>query len=300
MLGAIIGDIVGSIYEFDNVKSKKFQLLGDGKFTTDDTIMTIAVSKAIMKNKDKISKKVDGYEDDLYESLVKKMVYYGSLYPRKGYGGRFKKWLKSTKHEPYGSYGNGSAMRVSPAGWICDTLEDTLEIARITAIPTHNHPEGIKGAQSVAAVIFLLRTGHDKAYVKDYVTKTFGYDLDRTLDEIRPDYTFHVSCQKSVPEAIIAFLEGESFEDVIRGAVSIGGDSDTIAAIAGSMAEVIYPIEDKFTDYIQDHMVQFGELWDDRLEFYNKVVIPYKIKNGLADKELDMTVPDFIRNIIPR
>lgn len=298
MLGAIIGDIVGSIYEFRNVKSKNYILLSEGSFPTDDSMMTIAVSKALLKNQDKILGKIVCYKDDLYDSLVSKMVYYGNFYPRKSYGGRFKAWLKSPNLEPYGSYGNGSAMRVSPAGWICDNLEDTLEIAKITALPSHNHPEGIKGAQSVAAAIFILRIGNDKDYVKKYISESFGYDLNRTLDEIRQNYKFEVSCQKSVPEAFIAFLEGESFEDVIRGAVSLGGDSDTIAAIAGSLAEVIYPIEDKFTDYIQNHMSQFEELWDDRLEFYNKIVIPYKIEKGLADKELDMRVPDIIKNMM--
>ncbi|MCR4744010.1 MAG: ADP-ribosylglycohydrolase family protein, partial [Lachnospiraceae bacterium] len=289
------GDVVGSVYEGHNVKRKDFILLRMESHPTDDSMMTIAVSKAMLENLEKIRNKEEGYQEALYDSVVQKMLYYGNKYIHKGYGGRFRAWLKSSTHEPYNSYGNGSAMRVSPAGWVCDNLEDTLEIAKITALPTHNHPEGIKGAQSVAAAIFLLRTGHDKEYIKNYISENFEYDLDRTLDIIRPNYRFEVSCQKSVPEAFIAFLEGESYEEVIRGAISIGGDSDTIAAIAGSMAEVIYPIEDKFITYIKDHLPQFTELWDDRLDFYNKIVIPYKIEKGLAEKELDMTVAQSLR-----
>ncbi len=298
MLGAIIGDIIGSVYEFNNIKKKDFSLFSMMSTTTDDSMMTIAVSKAILENIDDINEKREGYEEKLYDSVVKYMMSYGRKYLRKGYGGRFKMWLKSAEPKPYDSFGNGSAMRVSPAGWVCNSLEDTLKIAEITASPTHNHPEGIKGAQSVAGAIYLLRTGHDKDYVKDYISMTFNYDLDRTLDSIRPGYTFHVSCQESVPEAFIAFLEGTSYEDTIRNAVSIGGDSDTIAAIAGSMAEVIYPIEKELSTYIKDHVVQFTELTDDNMEFYNRFVLPYKKEKGWEDQDFSLDVPDFIKGIL--
>ncbi|SFD02925.1 ADP-ribosylglycohydrolase family protein [Butyrivibrio sp. YAB3001] len=188
-------------------------------------------------------------------------------------------WLKNPVRCPYESYGNGSAMRVSSVGWLCDSLEDTLKVAKITALPTHNHPEGIKGAQAIAAGIFLLRTGHTKDEVKKYISYTFGYDLDRKLDDIRPTYTFHVSCQKSVPEAIIAFFKGTSYEDVIRNAVSLGGDSDTIACIAGALAEVIYPIPVEIRESAAENIRSFHLLHESDLVYYNKVVLPKKNKD---------------------
>ncbi|WP_081675852.1 ADP-ribosylglycohydrolase family protein [Butyrivibrio sp. AC2005] len=281
MLGAIIGDVYGSIYEFDNIKEKELVKLTKFSTPTDDSIMTIAISKALLSCYKDIKEKKEGYEKTLFDKCVEIMVAYGNTYPHKGYGGNFKKWLRNPNRKPYGSYGNGSAMRVSPVGWVCDSLEDTLQIAQITAETTHNHPEGIKGAQAVAAGIYLLRTGKDKDYVKQYITDTFDYDLDRKLDEIRKDYVFHVSCQRSVPEAIIAFLEGNSFEDVIRNAISIGGDSDTIACIAGSLAEVVYSIPDDMRNGVLTNITNQHELKPRDFEFYNKVVLKKK------DRKLD-------------
>ena len=172
------------------------------------------------------------YEHNYYE--------FGKKYEGRGYGGGFASWLQNPDRKPYGSWGNGSAMRVSPIGWACDTLEETLEEAQWSAEVTHNHPEGIKGAQSVAGAIYLARTGRSKAEIKTFVETTFGYDLNRTIDQIRPNYKFEVSCQKSVPEAIIAFLESKDFESAIRLGISLGGDSDTIACITGGIAEAFY------------------------------------------------------------
>ena len=275
MIGAIIGDMVGSLYEFDNIKDKRFFFLTKYSLPTDDSIMTIAISKALY---DFVGIPIDSpeKEKELYDACEKYMVSYGKMYPDVGYGGRFRKWLKNPKRKPYESYGNGSAMRVSPVGWFGDSLEQTLKIAKITALPSHNHPEGIKGAQAIAAGIYLLRTGKTKEEVKQYITSTFGYDLDRTVDEIRPTYTFHVSCQRSVPEAIIAFLEGTSYEDVIRNAVSIGGDSDTIACMAGALAETIYPIPEKIRNSAADNIARYHMIKNSDFIFYNSVVMPKK------------------------
>ena len=235
MLGAIFGDIVGSPYEFDeyNLKSTEFPLLSERSDFTDDTVMTIAVAKALMDSY--------GMDDETIKIAVSlNMQVYGRDYPDRGYGGRFGQWLKSNDPKPYGSYGNGSAMRVAAAGWLYQTLPETLHAAELTAVVTHDHPEGIKGAQAVAAAIFLSRARMNKDDMRAYLAKEFGYDLYRTLDEIRPDYHMDETCQGSVPEAILAFLEGQGYVDVVRKAVSIGGDSDTIACIAGSIAEAYY------------------------------------------------------------
>ncbi len=239
MLGAIIGDIIGSPYEWHNIKTKEFRLFRRRSRFTDDSVMTIAVAEALL-----IAKNRGLLEDEaaVKELLIDAMHKWGNEYPNAGYGGSFIRWLALDSAEPYNSWGNGSAMRVSPAGWMADDLEGTRRLARWTAEVTHNHPEGVKGAESVASAIFLARTGCSKAEIKGYIETEFGYDLDRTCDEIRPDYEFDVSCQGSVPESIIAFLEGEDFEDVIRNAVSLGGDSDTIAAMAGSIAEAFYDV----------------------------------------------------------
>lgn len=231
MLGAVIGDVIGSVYEFHNIKTKEFPLWSKKSRFTDDTVMTVAVAEALL-----------GGEESVEERLISSMKKWGRTYPDAGYGGNFYYWLMSKESEPYGSYGNGSAMRVSAAGWIYGNLEETRNVARITAQVTHNHPEGIKGAEAVATAIYLARSGKDKQYIKEYTQNEFGYDLDFTLDDIRPHYDFDVSCQGSVPQAIKAFLEGQDFEDVIRLGVSIGGDTDTICAIAGSIAEAYYEI----------------------------------------------------------
>lgn len=240
MYGAILGDMVGSPYEFDmGNKSKDFEMWSRRVRFTDDTVMSIAVADAIM------SAGVDSDEKEIKDALVKKMRSWGRRYPNSSYGGRFIFWLGSRNPKPYGSYGNGSAMRTSSVGWFYDTIEKTREVARWTAEVTHNHPEGIKGAEATASVIFLARNGKGKEEIKDYVVREFGYDLRRSCDEIRPGYHHDESCQKTVPEAITAFLEGENFEDVIRTAVSLGGDCDTLTCIAGGMAEAFYGIPEE-------------------------------------------------------
>jgi ADP-ribosylglycohydrolase len=229
MLGAIIGDIVGSIYEWDNIKTKDFPLFGERCYFTDDSVMTIAVADALLRG---------GTSDDFIDSMKK----IGRLYPDAGYGGMFVRWLFSDDREPYNSWGNGSAMRVSPCGWFAESLEEAETLAERSAAVTHDHPEGIKGAQAAAAAIYLARTGKSKEEIKEYIEVKHLYDLSRTLDEIRPIYQFDGSCQGTVPEAIIAFLESTDFEDAIRNAISLGGDSDTLAAITGSIAEAAYGI----------------------------------------------------------
>lgn len=240
MLGAIIGDYVGSPYEHDAGLNKlylarlDFPLFAKASKFTDDTIMTIAVCEAVMNGRN---------DPNLTRREVEKcMQLWGIKYPHGGYSRRFKEWLREENPEPYNSYGNGSAMRVSAVGWLYDTIEDVLEYAEITAAVTHNHEEGIKGAKAVAAAIFLARTGHSKEEIKQYMEENFHYDLNRTIDEIRLGYGFDVTCQGSVPESIIAFLESESFEDAVRKAVSLDGDADTQGAIAGSIAEAFYGI----------------------------------------------------------
>jgi len=235
MYGAMLGDIIGSRFEFDRGnKSKDFTFFTRESEYTDDSVMTIAVAEAILT----VGK--DAGEEEMKTELVRSMKSWGHRIPDAGYGGRFRQWLFTDRTKPYGSFGNGSAMRVSPVGWLYDTMERTREVARWTAEVTHDHPEGVKGAESVAAVMFLARTGHGKEEIKDYVIREFGYDLSRTCDEIRPGYHHVESCQETVPEAITAFLEGQDFEDVIRTAVSLGGDCDTLTDIAAAMGETFY------------------------------------------------------------
>lgn len=247
MLGAIFGDIVGSVYEFNNTHDYDFKLLSRKSRPTDDSYMTVAVAIVLMEMHDK--------DDDVIKPyLVRIMQGIGRQHPNAGYGRMFFRWLGEKDPQPYNSYGNGSAMRVSPVGWLYDTLEETLHVAKLTAEVTHDHPEGIKGAQAIAAAIYLARTGSSKEEIASYITETFGYDLSRTLDEIRPGYKFWAICQKSCPEAIIAFLEGESFEDVIRKAVSLGGDSDTIACMAGGIAEAYYGMPEEFCEEVKKRL----------------------------------------------
>jgi len=226
MLGAIIGDIVGSIYEFNNHRSKDFPLFSDGCDFTDDTVLTVAVADCLMQNGN-------------YGKYIKQ---YARAYPQvKGsYGGRFAQWIHSDSMEPYNSWGNGSAMRVSAVGFAYDDLEMVMQEAKRSAEVTHNHPEGIKGAQATAVAIYMARKGQSKEQIKAAIAKSFRYDLDRTVDEIRPVYQFNESCQETVPEAIIAFLESTDFEDAIRNAVSLGGDTDTLTCITGGIAEAFY------------------------------------------------------------
>ena len=240
MYGAILGDIIGSPYEFDcGNKTKDFPLFSKNSTFTDDTVLTVAVAEAFL------DAQPDADEAWIRNRLVESMQHYGRLYPFAGYGLRFSRWLQAKKPEPYGSFGNGSAMRVSSVGWLYNDLETVRSMARLSAEVTHNHPEGIKGAEATAAAIFLTRTGSTKAEIKAYIEAHFHYDLSRTCDEIRPGYRHVESCQETVPEAITAFLEGQSFEDVIRTAVSLGGDCDTLTCIAGSMAEAFYGVPEE-------------------------------------------------------
>lgn len=233
MLGAVIGDIVGSVYEWNNYKGKDFSLFSPDCRMTDDSVMTAAVASLLLMGR-------DGSMEDLSRKLVGEMRFFGRLYPHQGYGPRFENWLREEHPAPYGSYGNGSGMRVSPVGWAARSIEECLALAEATARVSHDHPDGIAGAKAIAGCVYLARTGEDKELIRIFAEEF--YSLDFTLDEIREDYTFDVSCAGSVPQAIVAFLESCSFEDAVRNAVSIGGDSDTIAAMAGAIAEGYYGI----------------------------------------------------------
>ena len=233
MLGAVAGDIIGSMYEFVELKNYDFELLPEGSRFTDDTVMTLAVAYWLIHYAE---------EGHTKEHLIECMQEFGRRYPRAGYGSSFFLWLMSENPQPNNSWGNGSAMRVSPVGLYAKTLDEAMELAKITAEVSHNHPEGIAGAQAVAAAVWMAKNGYSKAEIRDYIMCRFNYNLTRTVDEIRPTYQWDVSCQGSVPESIICFLEGRDFIDVVRKAVSLGGDADTMACIAGAIAACIYPI----------------------------------------------------------
>ena len=242
MYGAILGDIIGSPYEFDqnNIKTTEFDLFSKRSEFTDDSIMTLAVAEALMNCG------IDADEETMKAALVSAMKKYGERYPFAGYGVNFSMWIAQEDPKPYNSFGNGSAMRVSAVPWLCqEDMAKMLRIAGLTAAVSHNHPEGIKGAQATAAVIFMAIHGAPKEVIKDTISKVFRYDLSKSCDEIRPTYHHVESCQETVPQAICAFLEGNSFEEVIRLAVSLGGDSDTLACIAGSMAEAFYGVPEE-------------------------------------------------------
>ena len=253
MIGAIAGEIIGSYYEFHKIKTKEFELFHPESKFTDDTTLSMAIAKSLL--------------DD--EPYLDNVVDFGLRYFEVGYGGSFKAWLKSDEHEPYNSWGNGSAMRVSPIAWAFDTEEKVLEEARKSAEITHNHPEGIKGAEATALAIFMARKGASKEEIRERISTQFTYDLSRTVDEIRPAYKFEVSCQKSVPESIICFLDSDSFEDCIRNCISLGGDADTMGAIAGGIAEAYYgvpeEIEEKIYGYLSEEfreiLKRFRERW---------------------------------------
>ena len=238
MLGAIVGDIIGSAYEFKNTKRKEFHLFTPKSKFTDDTVMTLAVARWLCDDKEHCK-----------ETLVQRMQELGRRYPTAGYAGSFMRWLYNPEPQPYNSYGNGSAMRVSPVAFYSHSLQEALGLAKISAEVTHNHSEGIKGAQAIASSIYLARHGATKREIKSYVEENFHYDLSQQLDDIRPTYSYDMSCQNTVPQALLAFLEGANFEDVIRSAVSIGGDSDTIAAMAGGIAQAFYVIPKKLSSY---------------------------------------------------
>lgn len=249
MLGAIVGDIIGSPYEFNNIKSVDFPLFSDKCKTTDDSICTAAIASKLV------------YGGNYQESLL----YLCNKYPHKGWGKKFSEWIVSPNPQPYASWGNGAAMRVSAIGWWFDTLEDTLREARESCECTHNHESSYKAAQAVAGAIFMLRTGESRGSVREWISSTFGYNLERTVDQIRPEYKFDVSCDGSVPEAIIAFLESASFEQCARLAVSMGGDSDTICAIACSLSEAEQEIPNSIlinaAGYIEPEILQIWTDW---------------------------------------
>ena len=232
MIGAIFGDIVGSVYEFDNHRSKEFPLFREDSEFTDDSVMTVAVAEALLSHK-----REDGTEA-FKEKLMDSMHKWGHAYPDAGYGSRFFWWLARRERRPYNSFGNGSAMRVSPVAWYAESLKEAMTLARASAEVTHNHPEGIKGAEVTAGAIFLARAGATMEQIRGFA-ECF-YDLDFTIDGIRPTYRFNETCQDTVPQAMEAFLESTSFEDCIRTGVSVGGDTDTLCAIAGAIAEAYY------------------------------------------------------------
>jgi len=237
IIGAIAGDIIGSVFEWNNIKTTDFDLFSPKSTFTDDSVLTLATMDAILNNIDYTT---------AYQT-------FGREYPHRGYGGHFKSWIYSDNPTAYNSWGNGSAMRVSPVGWRCNSIDEVLAEAQRSAEVTHNHPEGIKGAQAAAIAVYMARKGSTKDEIKKYITDTFGYNLNRKLDDIRPHYKFDVSCQGSVPEAIIAFLESVDFENAIRLSISIGGDSDTIACITGGIAEAFYR---DIPDYIMDNVLR--------------------------------------------
>ena len=254
LIGAIAGDIIGSDYEFHPSRRTDFPIFSTTCECTDDTIMTVAIAKWLLTG----------------SSIVDIMQDFGNRYPS-SYGERFRIWLKEDNPQPYGSWGNGSAMRVSPTGWAFDTLEETLEVAKQSAEVTHNHPEGIKGAQATAACIYLARTGKTKQEIKEYIEITFDYNLSRACEEIRPTYNFNESCQGTVPESIIAFLESTDYESAIRLTISLGGDADTMGAITGGIAEAYYK---EIPQYITEGVIKRlpDEFIDIMQKFYKKFV----------------------------
>lgn len=256
LLGAIAGDVIGSVYEFNRQKEYDFPLFREESSFTDDTVLTVAVADAILGGR--------SYRDYIHK--------YARAYPSRGYGGLFRSWIHSDDPQPYNSFGNGSAMRVSPVGWAFDSVEAVLSEAERCAAVTHNHPEGIKGAQAAALSVFLARTGSDRQAIKQEIVSRFGYDLDRRLDEIRPTYEFDETCQKTVPEAMIAFLESESYEDAVRKAISLGGDADTLGAITGAVAEASYGVPVEIVREVRQRLPD--ALWEVIEEFSWKHAVP--------------------------
>jgi ADP-ribosylglycohydrolase len=277
MYGAIIGDIVGSKYEFNNIKTKEFPFISEGCEFTDDTVMTVAVARALLHSREE--------KLPFKPNLIKEMQKLGRQYPYAGYGGMFSSWLHSDNPRPYNSFGNGSAMRVSPCGLIAVSLEEAISLARASAEVTHNHPEGIKGAEATAAAIFLAKSGRRKEEIGSYICDHY-YNLSQTLDEIRPTYRFNETCQNTVPQAIIAFLESTGYEDAIRNAVSLGGDSDTLAAITGGIAWSYYRFNNR-TDK-ETHKKE-GRIWPENCD---KIVLDNHIDSILPEDFVD-TIEQF-------
>lgn len=274
MLGAITGDIVGSRFERNNIKSKEFEFLSYDCRPTDDSIMTLAIAKAILSCDDDYT--------ELANKAIVNMQEFAQHYPDAGYGERFIKWINKTSPKPYKSYGNGAAMRVSACAFVAESLEDVKTLAKAVTEVTHNHPDGIKGAQATATAIFMALHGSSVFEIRNYINKNY-YELNFTLDEIRSKYKFDVSCKGSVPEAIEAFLESTSFEDAIRNAISIGGDSDTIAAIAGSIAEAYYGIPTNIRNQVIKYLDEFQ--LDILNQFESKYGIIHEKKNILTESK---------------
>ena len=249
MNGSIIGDIVGSVYEFHTIKQKNFKFFKDKCFFTDDTVMTCAVAKASIDY-------TDNRSIPLFKlNVINNMVELGRKYPKAGYGMSFYKWLMSDIHEPYNSFGNGSAMRTSSVAYIANSLEEAEELAKAQAEVTHNHPEGIKGAQAIAAAIYLARTHEDKETIREYIENKY-YNLDFNIKDIYRKYQYDITCQGSVPYAIKAFLEGEDFEDSIRNVISLGGDADTLACMTGGIAEAYYGVPEEYMEYKNRYLTE--------------------------------------------
>ncbi len=265
MLGAIIGDIVGSRFEFNNHKSKAFDLFGPGCFATDDSIMTLAVAKAIMM--------CAGCWEQLSGQAVIQMQRIGRKHPDCGFGGMFSRWVFSGDPQPYHSFGNGAAMRVSPCGFIAKTEEEARELSLMVTRVTHDHPEGLKGAEAVTLAVFMARQGAGKAEIRRRMARDY-YALDFTLDSIRPGYRFNETCQETVPQALAAFLESDSFEDCVRNAVSLGGDSDTLAAIACAVAQAHYGVppelKEKALGYLDRELLDIYQDWEHLLSVENE------------------------------
>ena len=284
MLGAIIGDIVGSRFEFNNHRSKEFDLFTEDRFATDDSIMTLAVAKAIMEamKEKELSNSLDSPEFRVLLShlTVKYMQEIGQQYPDCGFGGRFNRWVFSDTPEPYNSFGNGAAMRVSPAGFIANSEEEAETLAEIVTAVTHNHPEGIKGAVATAVAIYLARKGGTKTEIKERIERDY-YSLDFKIDDIRPTYQFNETCQETVPQAIQCFLESKSFEDAIRTAISLGGDSDTIGAIAGAIAEAYYGVpedmEEQALAYLDEDLRAIYDEWGEFIALQNTNFIRVRV-----------------------
>ncbi len=301
MIGAIIGDIAGSIYEFNNIKTTDFPIISEDCFFTDDTVMTVAVAEALIKG--------GRNEEKTEKEMIKAMRKYGKIYPDAGYGLRFCQWLSSSDPKPYNSFGNGSAMRVSPVAWYFHSLEKVEKFAEISAKVTHDHPEGIKGAKATAAAIFMARNGRTKDYIKRYLELKYKYDFSKSLDEIRPAYKFDETCQGTVPVALQVAFESESFEDTLRNAISMGGDSDTLAAIACSVAEGFYPIpaeiKERALAKLDKKLLSMLKKWEEDLSvspnpFEHRDIMlytDYMLKNPRTERKT-ITHPDTSQNYV--
>ena len=258
IIGTICGDIICSTREFHPIKTKEFTLFNKYSGFTDDTVMTLAIASWLMTDKNST------------EVLISQIQKFGQRYPNAGYGRMFRDWLIAENPQPYNSWGNGSAMRVSPVAWAADSLSETQKLAKASSVITHNHPEGLKGALAIGDAVFLARMGNSKEKIKHHIETNYNYDLNHGVDEIRRNYKFDVSCQGSVPQSIICFLEGQDYEDTIKNAISLGGDADTQAAIAGSIASAYWDVPSKITSkaisyldpFLFDVLVKFNELFE--------------------------------------